>query len=538
MKRVASREWQWVAGVAGLIVAASTLPYLVGYLAQTPDLRFGHGLIDRVDYYTYLAKMWQGYWGSWTYQLPFTTESHEGAYLVTFYLALGHLARLAGLSLPLVYQLARLGFGFVMLLIIYRFVAHFIASLRTRRLAFLLIALASGLGWLTEILAPTPPGGVSPIEFWLLDGYTYLTLMTVPHFCAAITLLLVVYLLLLRQPEGPGWREGGLAVLASLALGVIHPHILLLADLVPLLYWGIEWLRTRQLNRRGIVAVVAMGLAQLPLLVYDLWVFRTQPVFAAWAAQNVTLSPSPRIYLLGYGLLLVLGVVGVATWARRRRPGLAFPLVWIGLVAILIYLPWNMQRRFLEGIQIPLGMLAGVGVAEGLLPVVVKKGTDRLRWLAVVLLVALSPMSNIYLTVTYTVAAASRIPALFWPTDLLAGVDWLGANSEPEDTVLAAFEVGNLIPARIGHRVVLGHWMETIHYEEKTAAVSRFFAAETPAGERLDLLERYGVAYVFYGPYERALGPFDPAQSLCLSPVFARGSVRIYHVTCSGGDGG
>jgi hypothetical protein len=57
------------------------------------------------------------------------------------------------------------------------------------------------------------------------------------------------------------------------------------------------------------------------------------------SAQNVTLSPPLRVYLWGYGVLLVLGAVGAVAWARRGRPGLAFPLLWLGLVALLVYLP-------------------------------------------------------------------------------------------------------------------------------------------------------------------------------------------------------
>jgi hypothetical protein len=533
MGQVTRREWIWVTAVAALVVAASTLPYLAGYLAQTGEMRFGGALLDRVDYHSYLAKMWQGYRGEWRYRLLFTPEPHQGAYLYVFYVGLGHLARLSGLGLPLTYQIARVVFAFLMLLLVYWFMAYFIASVRTRRAAFLLATIASGLGWLTEAVAPTPPGGVSPMDFWLLDGFTYLAVLTSPHFCAAAGLLLAIFLLLLKRPDGPRVLEGGLAVLASLALGLIHPYTLLLADLLPLMYWGIQGLQKRRLAWRGIATVIAMGVTQAPLLAYDLWVFRTQPVFSAWSAQNVTLSPPPLVYLGGYGVLLALGAIGTGVWARRGGQGLAFPLLWIGLVAVLAHLPWNLQRRFLEGIQVPLGLLAGVGVVEGLLPQPEGQQPGRLRWLALPLVLALTAMSNLYLTAGLATAAATRASALFWSADLLAGVDWLEENSSWEETVLSSFESGNLITARIGHRVVVGHWMETVNYEEKREAADRFFAAATPNSERLRLLERYSVSYVFYGPYEQALGNFEPANANYLAPVFTLHNVNVYQVTTS-----
>lgn len=529
MTKVTRREWMWAAAVAGLVVVASTLPVLAGYLAQTPQQRFSGVLLDRMDYHSHLAKMWQGYRGEWKYRLLFTPEDHEGVYLQTFYVALGHLARVCGLSLPLTYQISRVVFGFLMLLTIYRFIAYTVGAVRTRRVAFLLATTASGLGWLTEIFAPTPPGGVSPMDFWLLSGFTYLAVLTSPHFCAATTLLLTVFSLLLSGSDGPSLREGALAVAASLGLGIIHPYALLLADLLPLLYWLIEALRTKRVAWRGLATLTAMGLAQVPLLIYDVWVFRTQPIFAGWSAQNITLSPPPRIYLCGYGIPLALGVVGVVTWTRRRDLRLSLPLLWIGLVAVLIHLPWNLQRRFLEGVQVPLGLLAGVGLAEGLLPQHEERERQtRWRWFALALLVALAAMSNILLTTALTSAAATPASPLFWSRDLLDAVDWLGENTWHNETVLAGPETGSLIVGRTGHRVVIGHGMETVDYETKLSEVTRFFSDSTSDGERLSLLREWEVAYILHGSEERILGAFDPAAAPWLTAVFSNGEVDVY----------
>lgn len=535
MDQVTQREWRWVAAMASLVVAASTLPYLTGYLAQTEDMRFGGALLDRMDYHSHLAKMWQGYRGQWQYRLLFTPEGHQGVYLQTFYVALGHLARLYRLELPLAYQLARLACAFGMLLVLYRFIAQFLMSPETRRVAFLLATAASGLGWLTEAVAPTPPGGVSPMDFWLLDGLTYLALLTSPHFCAAIGLLLAVFLLLLHRPAGPSLGQASLAVLASLALGCIHPYLLLVVDMLPLLYWTVEGLRTRQVAWAGLATVAAMLTAQAPLLAYQAWVFGTQPVFAAWAAQNVTLSPGLPVYLEGYGVLLTLGAIGTAVWARRGGDGLALPLLWLAWVAVLVYLPWNLQRRFLEGVPVPLGMLAGVGLAEGLIP----RDRERRRidwgWLARWATVVLTAASNLYLTGGLVLATLGRAPSLFWPVEVLAGVDWLGEHSGWQETVLAGPQVGGLIPARIGHRVVLGHPMETVDYEGKRVALARFFASDMSDAERLALVREWGVCWLFYGPQEQALSDFDPATVSWLAPAFRTGPVAVYRVTLGEG---
>jgi uncharacterized membrane protein len=63
------------------------------------------------------------------------------------------------------------------------------------------------------------------------------------------------------------------------------------------------------------------------------------------------------------------------------------------------------------------------------------------------------------------------------------------------------------------------------------AAVARFFDAEIPDEERKALLEEYDVAYLFYGPDERALGAFDPEGSRYLVQRFSQDGVRVYAVS-------
>jgi uncharacterized membrane protein len=158
----------------------------------------------------------------------------------------------------------------------------------------------------------------------------------------------------------------------------------------------------------------------------------------------------------------------------------------------------------------------------------------RRRWIALALIVALAAMSNLaFVTAGLTFLAATRAPSLFLPADLFVAMDWLGANTSWQETVLSGYTVGDLIPARIGHRVVMGHESETLDFETKQAAVAHFFAATTSDDERLGLLEQYRVAYVFHGPYEQALGGFDPAKADYLTLVFTRNDVSVYRVNLS-----
>jgi hypothetical protein len=226
----------------------------------------------------------------------------------------------------------------------------------------------------------------------------------------------------------------------------------------------------------------------------------------------------------------VLGLVGVLARDRQEVRDQFFLLLWMGLVAVLIYVPWNLQRRFLEGVQVPLGLLAGVGLVH----IAGRLRGVRSRELLLVAAVGVITVGNLYMTAGLTLGAAIRQPALFWPADVMAAVDWLGGNASWTQTVLAAPDTGSLIPAQIGHRVVLGHEMETVDYEGKRTALVRFFSADLSNAERLVLVRRWEVSWVFHGPEERSLGGFDPESAPWLVPVVGSGRVNIYRVSPEG----
>ena len=89
-------------------------------------------------------------------------------------------------------------------------------------------------------------------------------------------------------------------------------------------------------------------------------------------------------------------------------------------------------------------------------------------------------------------------------------------------------QVGLIAPSRAPVRVVLGHGFETPYYARKAAEVAAFYGNGPTEAERRDLLVKYGVRYVWWGPDEHALGAFDLGSPLGLAPVFVHGQVMIY----------
>jgi len=531
--------------VALAVVGLSLAPYIIGWMAQTETQVFGGFLLDLDDSNSYLAVMQQGMRGGWRFISLYSPEPQRGVWMYTFYVLLGHVVRLTGLSPLVIYHGARLICGLLLLVVACRFACFFLHRRAACWTAFLLVALSSGVGWFSEVFWPTAPGSISPLDFWLLDGYTFLGILTFPHFTLAWAALLVAFWAALAYVAHP--RPGYLVVggIAAFVTTAVHPTVVLVIGGVLAVYGVGLWVVERRFPMRWAVGGLPVASVSVLVGLYFYLAFRADPVLSSWS-RAVMPSPPPLYFLAGYGLLGPLALVGTIELGRRRDLRGVFLACWVAVAFVLAYTPFGLQRRLIEGVHIPISLLAAVGLHRCVLPAlahsrplrtVARLGYPRRRavWLARTLLIVLTWLSNLYWVGAVGLAASMRSPALFHSADQMAAFDWLRDNLAWDDTLLASYEAGNLIPAWAGHRVFVGHWAESANWPERETQVAAFFDAATADTWRTAFLRQYGITYVFYGSAERALGRFDPEVAFYLEPVFSCEEVTIYRV-CIGAE--
>jgi hypothetical protein len=536
------RELRWAALWALAVLALTSLPYLWGLYLSSPEQQFGGFVIAVEDGNSYLAKMRQGARGEWLFHLPYTSEEHEGALLFTFHLLLGKVAALLRWPYALVYHIARLLFGFLFLLTAYLFLTFLTPHLAVRRLAYLLLCFSSGLGWLVFLVGWIPSLG-APIDLWLPEGYVFLVIYAFPHIALAESLLLIALMLALVATRQGGTGRAALSGIAAMLMVAIVPFYIAIFAVALGIRLLTLWLWQRRFPRREVVYLAVALLPGGVLSLYYAYVFTTNPAFALWAQQNVILSPSPLHYLFGYGFLALLAIGGAFYLLKHPSPGGLFLIGWGVVIPVLLYLPFNLQRRLILGFQFPLCLLATLGVCRYLLPAV-----TRARWLRfleehttrynrrrmrlfVATAVILVTVPSVLLLIGGGLLEVSRREGpIFHPGGEVQVVDWLAAHAGPADVVLSSYSTGNYIPAQADVRVFVGHGPETLYSAEKQQLVVRFFQAGTDDAFRRSLLTRYGVTYVFYGPQERALGDFQPGKASYLEEVYSGEGYAIYSV--------
>jgi hypothetical protein len=544
------REYRFVLIGSLVALCVTSVPYVLGVVLATDERVFGGFVYAVEDCYSYIAKMRQGAEGAWLFHIPYTPEPHPRALIYPFYLLLG---KVAGLlpgrdltwSAVCTYHVARWVFGFGLLATVYRFLVTFTRRVMVRRLAWLMIAFGGGLGWLLIAVGQSDWLGSMPLDFILPEGFTFLALYAFPHIALGRTLLLWGLLFMLKawqldQTAGDPEQASHPASTSSSSIkwAVLVGALWLLMGLIIPFYVPVAWAITGMglivlalregrppWMRAGAAGVTV--LVSAPIVLYSAWRFTSHPIYETWAAQNQILSPHPLHYLAAYGIPLTLAALAARDAWRSQKP-CWLALAWIGVVPLLVYLPFNLQRRLVEGVQVPLSLLAAMELTK--ISGAQSRSPGLRSTLAVsVVLVGLLP-TNVMLIAGNSMALQGRPAPVFRDAEEIATLDWLSGRAEPNDVVLASYGTGNYLPARVGARAFVGHGPESANAEQKKALVARFFRDSTDDAWRRQLLGEYGVDYVLWGPSERGLGGFEPGGAGYLRPVYEQGGYLVFEV--------
>jgi hypothetical protein len=323
---------------------------------------------------------------------------------------------------------------------------------------------------------------------------------------------------------------------------VAYPFLIYIVAGTAVLYYAILVWQQRQILWQTGWQIATMFLIPAPLYLYYLAVWRSNEVFRLWDAQAGTpAAPWPH-YLVAFGPMLLLA--GLFWWLRpEKRSEFTILWVWIFTAALLLYSPLSPQRRFTQGVHVPLALLAAAGFVQMVLPrwqngrfwqsliTHPRYTTPKLRRFVTTLFLLFMSLSNLYLWLDVTRTAVLEQPDLFFrPAAEAEAATWLRENVTDTAVILASYQTGNFVAAQAGQRVVLGHWAETVDFAGKETAVAQFFSSSTSDAWRQDLLDQFNISHIWYGPREHALGAFDPAAAPYLTPIYQNQSITLYAV--------
>ena len=540
-------EWLAATGVAVGLSALMAIPYLLGYALAGPDMTFTGILMNPEDSQSYFAKMLQGFEGQWLYRIPFTVEEHDPALLGGFYLLLGHAARILSVKLETIWILSRSMSSVILFVTTFAFISSHLDERRERWTAYLIAILGSGLGWLLFLLNQPFWLGAFPIDFKMPEAHLFFSALTFPHGMIGTSLIMASFFLIDKAfgLTNRAWIIALLAGLSNLILGIVYPFLIYLVGVTYGVYLLFRTYRARKIlwNEIGLMTIALI--IPMPLYIYYFYTYQANEIFRTWADQAVTSSPALPHFLVAYGPLLLLAMLSLFSKDKKIYLSGRTLLLWswVIAVALLIYAPLNSQRRFVQGVQAPLSILAAIGLFQLLLPWMMS--TRFFRWLAdrprysieglerltTTAIIAFLALSNVYVLASMSITAAIQRPYPFFrENDEVAAVEWLRNQNGSKEAVLSAAATGNFIAAHAGSPVFVGHWAETYSWTDKLDETEAFFKEKTEDSWRIGMLSRYGISFVWHGPVERDLGDFNPNDANFLGLVYSEGEVDIYQV--------
>ncbi len=532
-----------------LLTAFLQIPYWLGDLTA-PASELYTGLLVNVEDANYITIIQRGSEGAWMHSLRFTSEPDAPAFLYVFYLAWGHLARLAQWDATTTWHIARFVMSVLVFIVTFGFVRTFVAARAAQWVAFGLAILGGGFDWVAfpwETLAPT---SATPIDLKMADAHLFHSALTFPHYLASITLLLILFWCALRLCNENLARAKffALVVLGALAnngVVLVYPFFVLLSCGVLGMYGILLMLRAKKMVWRQVTILLVLILSTVPLVLYYAYAFASSELLRVWAAQSQTLSPNPLHYVLTFAPYLFLALLDF--WRVGVHDNKRLLLwIWLLVVALLVYAPLGAQRRFLQGVQVPLAILATFGLFEVALPRIRSarwfqklstrpnysaQGLERLIIVAFLWIISVSSAYQWLSAIALTVVQQPY--PLFRPRAEVEAMDWLLGHADSNQVVLSSYFSGSYLPFRSGMRVYLGHVYETIHFDAKQKLVDTFLAAETNDAARLEFLRANKIEFLFYGRAEREVGGFDPARAAYLKLVFRNQEASVYQVTQS-----
>ncbi len=507
--------------LSGGAALLSVIPYIVAWRLAPETKAFNGFLINPIDGFTYLAKMRQGMEGYWSLTLPYAADPGPRAFLYVYYLLLGHVSRLTSIAPIWVFHIARFLSAIPLFYFAYLLNEKMSPHRNIRWFGFGLIVLGSGLGWM-GLFFPS----LKSSDVIVPESIPYLLAYSNAHFPLAAGALLAGILAVVSE----GWRHWRRVIVAGLSgfiLGAVLPFsfISLLAVLgIGLLVefgFGAFPKPTRGDFRRSLnmgIGLLASSLGALPWLVYDYSLSIRHPVIMSWNAQNQTPSPSPLAYLLGFGPILILALIGLIRgnpWYSGKGHLL---VVWLVSGAVLLYAPVSFQRRLSLGLAFPLCILAAWG--WGSIPMRRK----RRRMFFVLILVFVS-LTNLLVITAGLVGVAQGDPAVVYLPGEVEGYRWIDEHTAPGSLVLAGERAGNRLPAFADARVLYGHPFETPNAEAQLALVEQLFR---DGSTDLEDLQELGISWVYYGAEERIFAA--PAWLGELKLRWQEGEYAIYEV--------
>lgn len=509
------------------------IPTIIGFTTNT-DMHFS-GLTSTTDGDNYISLMNQAKEGHILFTNMYTSE--EVPYLnirPTFMLA-GWLSYITHLPNIFIYHLFRI-LGFLLFIFfLEKLLGLIFKNKEEKNTAIFMTLFASGIGFCFKILTIFGIKQYGSIDQWVTDANNFLILQSHPHTIFSIALMTATIYYFLKWYKTLKLKHLIISAIYTFILGFIHLFDVITLGLAIGFLLLDEIIIKKKIDFKKIKHLLLFGAIISIPFIYTYIMFNN-PTYAAWNDQNVLKTPKFLHIIFGYGIMFFSFITYIIYILinnknnnnyKKIKPEIKIILFWIISVLILIYSPFNIQRRFIEGAHIPFAIITTLFLFEILKPYIKIKTNKKIANLAIILIIiAMIPTNILHLFNSSININNERgtypydVNHYLYPEEHEALL-WLKENSLPNSIIISTYNIGNHIPAYMNQRVYLGHWAQTIDLEKKKSDIDNYFKNQ----KEIELEKN---TYIWYGIDEKKLNP-EFKQPKDSELIFQNKKIIIYH---------
>ena len=523
------RQNGFTVGLAVALMVLSSLPYVVAAVSTPGGHVYTWMLHNIDDSAVYLSWMKQVAQGQFFQENRFCVEPQKSVLFNVWFLVLGLLSKVTGG--PLAYHVGRLvGVG-ALVAAIARLSKSIFTDAKHQRLATIFVCISSGFGYLFGGFSATRGFTGQPIDLFQPEISVFQVSVYSPLFAPALALIVIAITSWIKAEKSHAAKDAIVAGIATALLGNIHSYDVLHVMLAVACIRVTSDVVAGRFQLRQWLLAVGAGVIALPTTAWVFYATRVDPLFAA-RADTDTRTAAIHWVLIGFGIAFPLAVVAVIRAIKARDLPTLYLAAWFVGALMSSQLPFAFQRKMLMGAQIPVAILAVVGLLH-----LAKKMTGDFPKILIGTAVLMAIPTNIL----WVQDALSKLPANAGSTQMRPylsigeneALQWLGSHGKATDAVLVGPDptshlrfpgvalmphLSVYVPAIAGLTVFDGHWSETINYGAKITATVRFFDASTSDDARREILSENRIRFVVY-PNKLADGPLaDGTGAALLKP--------------------
>ncbi len=547
-KKISKKEWLFVFFVSFIIIFFTTLPLGYGVIVgpENKDFTGIHFAVPN-DWFVYYSYMEQVRQDNFLFDNLYTHEESLAS-LNIFWLLVGLFAKFFNLSNILAFNLVRIFLISILLIVAYFFISYLFEDRKKRKISLILLSFSSGLGFfLLGRIIKYPHNFENgqfnyPMDIWVPESNTFLTLLYSPHFILALILILLIFLFTLFFSENNRFYYSFLAGICAFFLFLFHPFHVLTIFLVIFLYLAALLFFEKKFIWPFFWHYAILCIFSLPPILYYLYLMKADWVMGVKAMQNNCFTTPFWITLFSYGLLLFFSFLGFYFLIKKKyfnhvekRKKFTFILIWALSQFLIIYFPVNFQRRMSAGLHFPLVILTTIGLFG--IYYIIKDKKNKLtviaynqRYLLLFILLVFFMASNIFsISVDlFIYFNKDENSYAYIDNDVVDAARWLKLTPFGSIIFNSANSIINIIPAYSGRKVYVGHGVETPFFSIKQQEVDWFFLKNRSEEIESAFLKKRNINYIFYSNLEKKIGKYNPDNKSYLKKVYSNKKVNIY----------